>query len=297
MINWDDHRFFLAVARGASIRKAADGLGTSRSTVQRRITSLEKQFGTRLFERMPDGYFTTPAGENLLQASIRMEAEVNAATRRLAGLDAELRGTIRISLSGALATYVLMSEFAAFNQLHPEIRLEIISTYDMPDLARREADVAIRISNDPPEHLVGRRLLKVARAAYVSARYLEENDPPPPMHRLGWIGWSSDPSSTQWVEDSDHPDLPVTTIITDPYATVGAVRAGMGISILPCFMGDTEPDLRRMPPANLQLLTDLWVLTHEDLRNTARIRIFTAFISEALLRHKSLLEGKAISVS
>jgi len=251
MANWDDRRFLLAVAREASVRKAADKLGTSRSTVLRRITALEGELGVRLFERMPNGYFTTPAGEEMLRAAERMEAEANAADRRLAGRDAELSGTIRVSLSGALATYVLMPDFAAFGQAHPEIRLEILSTYDMPDLARREADVAIRISNDPPEDLVGRRILKIARAAYVCARHLPDSDNPSALHQLSWIGWSLDPSSRQWVTDSGYPNLPVSTIITDPYATVQAVRAGMGMSILPCFMGDVEPDLHRMPPGNL----------------------------------------------
>jgi len=114
-----------------------------------------------------------------------------------------------------------------------------------------------------------------------------------PLRELCWIGWSLDPSSLQWVKDSDHADLPVGLIVSDPYATIEAVRAGMGISILPCFMGDAESDLRRMPPGKLQRETDLWILTHEDLRNTARIQVFTGFMADALLRHRDLLEGRS----
>ena len=293
MTNWDDHRFFLAVAREASVRKAAETLNTSRSTVLRRITALEDELGVRLFERMPNGYFATPAGEELRRAAERMEAEADTAERRLAGRDAELSGTIRVSVPGVLATYLLMRDFAAFNQAHPEIRLQIVSTYEMPDLARREVDVAIRISNDPPDDLVGRRILKMARAAYVSADHLPNPAGPAPPRELSWIGWSLDPSSLQWVEESGYPNLPVNTIITDPYVTIEAVRAGIGMSILPCFMGDTEPGLHRMPPGRLQRQSDLWVLTHEDLRNTARIRVFTSFVADALLRHRDLMEGRA----
>lgn len=294
MTNWDDRRFFLQVAREASVRKAAEKLGTSRSTVLRRVSALESELGVRLFERMPSGYFTTPAGEELRDATERMEAEFATANRRLAGRDAAMRGTIRVSLSGALATYVLVPELERFRRLHPEIKLEVLSTYDMPDLAQREADVAIRISNNPPLDLVGRRILRIARAAYVCEQYLAGKDNTETLLPLSWIGWSLESSGVQWVKESSHPELPVSTVITDPYATVAAVRAGIGMSILPCFMGDQEPDLHRMPPGKLQRETDLWVLTHEDLRNTARIRIFTQFVADALLRHRDLLEGKNV---
>lgn len=297
MQNWDDHRIFLAVARETSIKKAADTLVVNRSTVLRRITAFETRLGVRLFERLPDGYFTTPAGEEMMQSTIKMEAAADEASRRVAGRDNRLSGTITVSLSVALAAYVLMPDLAAFSQAHPGIRLEILSTYDMPDLARREADVAIRISNDPPEDLVGRRVVKVARAAYIGAAHIGEARgrharPNDPDASLSLIGWSTDPSSLQWAEDSHIPRLPVGTIITDPFATVKALEAGMGISILPCYMGDSEPGLCRIPAGNLQRLTDLWILTHRDLRHTARIRQFTSYIAGSVLQHRDLLEGR-----
>jgi len=297
MMEWDDYRFFLAVARKTSVKQAADQLGVNRSTVLRRITGFEKRLGVRLFERLPNGYFTTPAGDEMLAFAEKMEALSNDVDRHIAGRDKKLSGTIRVSLSGALATYVLMPDLAAFAQAHPDIRLEIQSTYGMPDLARREADVAIHISNDPPEDLVGRRVVKVARAAYIGADFVNAGQEPDthsarPDPRQNWIGWSSEPSSMQWVEDSDFPDLPITTVITDPYATIKALEAGMGMTILPCYLGDSEPGLRRVPPGNLQWQMDLWVLTHKDLRNTARIRKFTGYITNALIRQRDLLEGR-----
>lgn len=292
MKNWDDRRFFLAVAREGSLNKAAEKLSVNRSTVLRRITAFEKELGVRLFERLPNGYFTTAAGEEMMRAAERMEDAVNDADRVLAGRDAKLCGTIRVSVSGALATYVLMPDITAFNQAHPEIRLEILTTFDMPDLARREADVAIRISNDPPDDLVGRRVVKVARAAYVGKQNLPHVKNSAPGLPLSWIGWSLEPSSRQLFEESNYSDLPVDTIISDPYTTVRALRCGMGMSILPCFMGDSEPELYRMPPGNLLIQTDLWVLTHQDLRNAARIQIFTNFLVEALSRQRDLLEGR-----
>jgi len=295
MMNWDDHRFFLAVARQTSVKKAAEVLGVNRSTVLRRITAFENELGVRLFDRLPNGYFTTAAGDEILESAAKMEAEASEVSRRVAGRDTSLSGTIRVSLSGPLATYVLMSDFAAFSEHHPDIKLELMTSYNMPDLDRREADVAIRISNDPPDDLVGRRIVKVARAVYMGDAFLtEENnlhqqtDSPP-----NWIGWSLDPSSMQWIEDSDFPELPVGAVVTDPYATVKALEAGMGMSVLPCYMGDSEVGLCRVPGGKLRWSTDLWVLTHKDLRNTSRIRKFTDYISEALVRQRDLLEGNS----
>ncbi len=291
MTNWDDHRFFLAVARKASVKKAAELLEVNRSTILRRITAFEEKLGVRLFERLPNGYFTTAAGDEMMATAQKMEAVANEVDRRIAGRDTRLSGTIRISLAGALGSYVLMPDLAAFSHAHPDIKLEIVSKYDMPDLARREADVAVHISNDPPDDLIGRRIVKVARAAYIGSKYLHRISTKDPAAALNWIGWSLDPSSPQWVEDSDFPDIPVGTIITDPYATIQALEAGLGMSILPCYLGDSEPGICRAPAGNLQWQTDLWVLTHKDLRNTARIRKFTSFISDAIIRHRNLLEG------
>ena len=295
MKNWDDHRFFLAVARQTSLKKAAEVLGVNRSTVLRRITAFEKELGVRLFDRLPNGYFTTAAGDEILESAAKMEAEASEVRRRIAGRDTRLSGTIRVSLSGPLATYVLMPDFAAFSEHHPDIKLELMTSYNMPDLDRREADVAIRISNDPPDDLVGRRIVKVARAVYMGAAFLTAEDNPHPQSAssLNWIGWSVDPSSMQSIEDSNFPDRPVDAVVTDPYATVKALEAGMGMSILPCYMGDSESGLCRIPGGNLRWSTDLWVLTHKDLRNTSRIRKFTDYISEALVRQRDLLEGNS----
>lgn len=285
MANWDDHRFFLAVARAASVRKAAEALRASRSTVTRRIEALERDLGVRLFERMAGGYFATPAGEELRKAAERIEAEALAARRRLSGETTAPGGVVRVSLSGPLMRYALTPDLAAFQRAHPEIRLVILNTYAMPDLGRGDVDVALRVSNDPPEDLVGRRLLRVARAAYLAA------DPALDPAELGWIAWSADGLSRQWIDASDHPDRPTALVVTDPYATVEAARAGMGMAMLPCFMGDQEPGLRRVPPGRLLRQDDLWALTREDLRSVARIRLFMDFIIAALLRRRALLEG------
>lgn len=292
MTNWDDYRFFLAIARHASVRKAAMTLDVSHSTVLRRITAFEDALKVRLFERTPTGYFTTEAGDELLPIAQRVEEETTNASRRIAGRDNELSGKIRVTMPGILATHLLMPDLAAFRRLHPSIELHITPAYSLANLSKQEADVAIRISNDPPENLFGRRIVKVFRSAYISEDYLPStprgDDTPP----LSWIGMIDAQSSFQWMEDSGFPDIPIGAIIGDPHATLEAVKAGIGMAILPCYMADTQPDLYRMPPAKLQPHSDLWILTHEDMRNTARIRKFISFMADAILLHRNLLEGK-----
>ncbi len=248
--------------------------------------------GVRLFERLPTGYCMTAAGEEMLRSAERMEREANDVDRRLQGSDARLTGEIRITMPAAFATHLLMPEIAAFRRAYTDIRLDILTANAMADLAQREADVAIRMSNNPPDDLVGRRVLKMAAAGYVSADHLPGADSKVVLSDLNWLAWSDDPRTRQWIRDSDYPDVPVGAVINDPLVALEAARAGLGMAMLPCFLGDPTPDLHRMPPGNLKLRTDLWVLTHADLSKTARIRRFTTFITEAILRHRNRLEGK-----
>lgn len=296
MKDWDDHRFALAVSRTASVKKAADILGVNRSTVLRRINAFEDALGVRLFERLPSGYFLTPAGEQVAAVAQEMERLVDDGERRVAGQDIKLQGKIRVSISATLLSYVLVPAINAFIKSYPEIELEIVTTYGLLDLAKREADVAIRISNDPPEDLVGRRVLRVARAVYEAGNNAQTGEPEKASgqiihHSDAWIGWFPDADSSPLIEESDFSDYPIKTTITDPHSTVKAIAAGIGISVLPCYIGDQEPLLRRKAPGKIERATDLWVLTHKDLRQVARIRTFVDFIYEAIEKQKILLEG------
>ncbi len=245
--------------------------------------------GVRLFDRNPTGYLLTQAGEDLLRAATDMETLMLDASRRLAGQDDKVSGIIRVALSAPLVAGPLADDLTLFTQRHPDIRLELLTSYGMANLFRREADVAVRISNDPPDDLVGRRILTVARSCYAASRCIHEG-------RLEasqkWIGWSTGSDAAHWYDETDYPNMEMGAIIDDPFATLEAVRAGMGAAILPCFMGDAAPGVSRIPPGKLLLKQDMWVLTHKDLRKTARVRIFTDFISKALLQRKDLYEGK-----
>lgn len=290
-IDWDDLRLFLAVARQTSIRQAAIALNVSHSTVLRRINTFEKTLGTRLFERQANGYFMTAAGEGMLESATKIEAEMTTVNDKAAGYERASSSKIRITLPGIFCSHLLMPEFAIFQRENPEVILEIIPGYAMANLAKREADVAIRVSNDPPNDLVGRHVLDMGRATYVRKDLVEKYGTECP-DKVGWVSWSDHPSSQLWKEESDYPEAATSLVTSDPISALTAVKAGMGMSLLPCFVGDKEDELCRMPPGSLHWCTNVWVLTHEDLRNTARIQNFTAFISTAIRQHRDLIEGK-----
>src|SRR6195952_4867507 len=148
MIDWDDIRYFLAVARGSSVRAAAEGLGVNHSTVLRRIAQLEERLGARMFERLPAGYRLTAAGDEVLELAEQMEASSLQLETRVFGRDRSVRGLLRVTLTPILATHLLMPDFADFARLHPDIEMEILSSGELANLTNREADVAIRVVYD-----------------------------------------------------------------------------------------------------------------------------------------------------
>ncbi|NIZ63226.1 LysR family transcriptional regulator [Sedimentitalea sp. CY04] len=292
MNDWDDLRFFLAVARKGSIRGAAGLLGVNHSTVSRRIDAFEKKLGTRLFERLPSGYLITQAGEEMSRSAAKIEAEFDTIGRQVTGRDTQLDGVLKVSLHNSLADKLLMPLFVEFQRNYPEIELDFDIDHSMADLSRREADVAIRISNDPPDSLVGRRVVRYATSTYASLEYLERTRNLEDRKALAWIGWYDPVPDPQWIRDSQYPDVSARNHICHPLTQLAAAKAGMGLAMLPCFMADTEPDLRRVPNASINPSRDVWVLTHEDLRHTARVRHFTDFMVKGILAEKDLLEGK-----
>lgn len=292
MKDWDDLRYFLAVARAGSIRGAASALRVNHSTVSRRIEAYERKLGVRLFERFPKGYLMTAAGEELRAAAETVESEITAIDRHLAGRDHKLSGELRVTMPDALAQNLLMPAIAAFCAAYPQIELEMIVSYTLADLSRREADVAIRVTNDPPDNLVGRRICRFAMAIYASKAYLATHSLEGRGRDLTWIGWDDAVAHPQWVRESPYPNAPARNRLPNPMVQMAAAKAGMGIAMLPCFLADREPDLYRLPDTHTLPGRDIWILTHEDLRHTARVRLFLDEMTAALVGQKNLLEGR-----
>lgn len=291
--NWDDLRIFLAVARQGSLSGASRTLGVNHSTVFRRITAFEEALKVRLFDRLPSGYTMTPAGEEMFATAQRMEEEVAILGRHITGQDVRLSGTIRLTAVDSLATRSLPRYIAAFRSLYPDIEFELIVASEVLDLSKREADVAIRTSMGPPETLVGRALADVAFAVYGSADYLA---------RVGKSAFGE----LDWVTPDDSAPVRMLGRVVSEIKQNGravfrtnsvnaiaeAVKAGLGVGLLPCWIGDVEPGLRRLGRDLDALKPKLWLLTHEDLRRTARIRAFLDFMGKEFIRDRDLIEGR-----
>jgi DNA-binding transcriptional LysR family regulator len=289
---WDDLRYVLAVANAGSLAGAARSLGVNHTTVLRRVGAFEKRLGLRLFERLPTGYVLTAGGEELIAAARHIDDTVTTLGRKLAGQDLRLSGTVRVTTTDTLMASVLPEILAEFRESHPGIQIEIAVSNLMFNLTKRDADVAIRPAKDPPEALIGRRIAKTAFAIYGSPHYLAKHKAKD-LADHQWVGPDDSLAGTsvaQWMRS----ELPESEIALRTDSLLGlwqAAQAGLGLAALPCYLGDTAPDLVCVHPPIAEMETALWILTHEDLRHTARIRAFTEFAASAFSRRRPLLEG------
>ena len=282
-IDWDDVRLFLELTRRGSARGAANALGLSHSTVVRRVERLEADLGARLFDRDFTGYRPTAAGETLIDSALKAEEAIIAADRQLHGQDARLTGQITLTLPDIVATHFLMPDLVRFAEQYPEIDLKMLISYDIFDLARREADVAIRVYTDnrmPPDDLIGRNLGPVYSCYYASKDYLERHDLSAADSTARWIGWSDEEPYPDWVRESPFPNVPAYGYFNNGMLQASAVQHGLGIAALPCFVGDDLAGVVRIPGCEPYSNYDVWMLTHPDLRDAARHRVFREFIAE-----------------
>lgn len=289
-LNWDDLRIVLSIARSGSIRKAARTLRVSHSTVLRRLREIEAATRVRLFERKLDGYEATAAGQDVFDTACEVEDVVLGLERRVAGRDLRLSGSVRVTLADHFFP-LLAPAFQDFARLHPgiELTLEIGAGYS--DLAHRAADVAIRIASEPPPELVGRRLATAAVGVYGSRDYLEQRSIKQ-LDALEWIGLEVDSSMSfaQWMR-AHVPKARIALRVSANWALREAVEAGVGVALLPCALGDLQPGWRRVTLLR-DVAAPLWILTHKDLRTTARVRVVRDFVTEVVVRHKGVIEGK-----
>src|SRR5580658_608486 len=303
MIDWDDVRYFLAVAREGSVRAAAERLKVNHSTVLRRIAQLEERLGAHMFEKLASGYRLTDAGEEILELAVQMEASSNQLETRVFGRDESVRGLLRVTLAPVLATHLLMPDIADFARLHPDVEMEILPSGELANLTNREADVAIRVvydRNTLPLNLHALKGPELFGGVYMSRDLLDVWRAGAPDLLDVWRAGARD--AIRWIVISSHgiPDwarkgevrtteVPFRT--TDGEAQIVAVRQGIGITTLPCFIGDADPLLARVPGADLHMYGTVWLLTQGETRKTKRVRLFTEFVSRRLAAYAPLLAG------
>jgi len=286
MNDWDDIRYFLAVARCGNVTSAAKMLGVNHSTVSRRIRALEEKHGVRLFERIPTGYEMTDSAADIYELAIEIESKNSQVSRQLFGQDSRLQGKINITMPHDILEYCLIEQLAEFRAFQPNIHLNLFVAKGLKDMAAREADVAIRLTDNPPDYLIGKKVAALQHGIYGNC-LISSSDKQP------IIVWSGEESLPSWAQEH-FPNGEIVMRVDDLYSMYCAVKAGIGIARMPCYLPDVIAD-EQVERFNIDLPRStwgVWVLSHIDLRNTARVRCCREFITEKLMEQKALFEGK-----
>ena len=290
---WDDFRLVKAIADAGGMTGAAAALGVNHSTVFRRLGQIEEAVGQTLFERHKTGYVATVAGEDMAQLAARMDEDVSAFARKIAGRENAPSGEVRITTTDTLFLHLLVPIFAMLRLAHPSIRLDIVIANQALNLSRRDADIAIRASDSPPEALVGRKLATLAWAVYGHASADNAQPETSALFEQPWVTLGDQLShikAARYVRERVAPER----IVLKTSAVLGmaeAIEAGIGIGPLPCFIGDQRSGLRRVMQPNPDFGTALWLLTHPDIRQSPRIRATLDGLAIEIGRHRALIEG------
>jgi DNA-binding transcriptional LysR family regulator len=294
---WDDFKLVRLVAEAKSLAGAAERLGVNHSTVFRRLGQLEEALGTKLFERHRTGYALTPAGEEMAALAERMDEDVAGFARKLAGQVLSPAGELRVTTNDTLLAHLLTPLFARFSEQCRDVRLDVVLSNQALNLSKRDADVAIRATDTPPETLVGRRAATIAWALYGRAA----NFPIPgavdliSLYERRWVALGDNLAfvkAARFVRDHVAAERIVYKVNT-VLGLTEAVEAGIGIGPLPCFIADARPALVRLSAPNPDFSTGLWLLTHPDLRHSARVRVFLDFLAAEITKQRKYLEGGA----
>ncbi|MBL4789675.1 MAG: LysR family transcriptional regulator [Kordiimonadaceae bacterium] len=291
-MNWDDLRIFLAVAEAPSMRVAAKNLKISHSTVSRRVEALEREMDVKLFDRTTDGYRLTRSGDELLPVATSMQEQLFSFNRNVAGRDAELKGRVCVAVLDLLAISLLMPHFRDFMEAYPNIKLTVLDGMAPLDLSKRQADVAFRYTNRPPEHLIGTKLGVDHQAAYATRDYLEKHNPNKPDSDAKWVAWGRPEGKPSWIARSPFPQLETAGYFNHMLIQHQAVREGLGIGYFACIVGDKDPELVRISEPEPTYC--LWLLSHRDLRATARMRAFRQFIIKRQPQIEAALAGRSL---
>lgn len=295
-MSWDDLRLIKAIAEKRNLPAAAKEIGVNHSTVFRRLKQVEDALGTPLFEKHRTGYTLTQAGEEIAALAERVDDDIAAVTRKLMGQDIAPAGELRVTTNDSLLVHFLTPLFGKFRQQCQDVRLDIVISNQALNLSKRDADVAIRATKNPPENLIGRRTAKIAWALYG----LKSEFPNPEaltyddLRRQYWVTLGDNLTmlpSVKWVRDhvaAERIAYKINTVL----GIAEAVEAGIGIGHIPCLIGDANPALTRLKSPDPDFAEDLWLLTHPDLRHSPRVRVFMDFVAAEIAKQRKLIEGQ-----
>ncbi len=296
MPDWSDVRHFLEVSRAGTLAAAARKLKVDDTTVGRRVAALERELGAKLFERTPDGLVLTAAGEAMRAAGEEMEQAALRGEQRVIGTDRAPSGLVRFATTEMLGRAVVLPAIRRLRETHPQIRVELNTGVARLDIARREADAALRDIRPESGALVSRRAARVAFTAYASREYLAAR--PRPVRGGGFAGHdvvAFEPTIRAWREGelAGEPlhDTRTALRTNNGYVLLDAVALGIGIGDLPCHVADLDPRLRRVFADDRVELEDVFLVAHEDVQRTGRVRAVLEAVEAQLKAIAPLLLG------
>lgn len=285
MHNWDDFRYFRAVAISGSYSQAAKDLVVNHSTVSRRIQALENSHGVKLFERTQKGYQLTQAGASIYDIVEKLHDDSQKASRILQGQDARLEGNITLTMPHDVFELILAMPLNEYYQQNPAIKFNLLVSNGLRNMANREADLAVRITPSPPDYLIGSQITTLQHGFYQRTDLAVKNHTP-------IVVWNGHTEMPDWaIEHFPNPEIVLK--VDDLFAMYEAVKAGFGIARMPCFLPDflNSEQVDRLPIFIPRSNWGVWVLSHEDLRNSAKINSCRAFLKETLNENIKYFDG------
>lgn len=289
IMEWSDIKYYLAVMREGSVTQAGQSLGVNHTTVSRRITAFEKKLNVRLFDRLPTGYKATEAADKIFNHALQMEESALSIDREILGGDNELRGSLRLTIETYVASRILFPYLAEFRRRYPLIEIQIKSSSDLSNLNFREADIAIRLTPSPPENLVGKKICMMGHGIYASKDYLD-NFMEIKNNIVDLVLWGSEKEKPVWSK-ALFSGSKVAVRVDTAGNMLAAIKGGLGLARLPCYLAEGEETIRQLPIALTPSSWGLWVLSHPDLRDTARVRVCREFLYDIFERQRNIIEG------
>jgi DNA-binding transcriptional LysR family regulator len=281
--DWDDVRFFLAVAKTGSFSAAATQLNTKQTTVGRRIQALERRLGAKLFDRHRHGMEVTPAARGVLMQAESMMSNATSIERHLAGLDREMAGIVRIAATEGLAAHWLVPRLSQLRRSHPDIIVQAIAGDQVLDLATRQADLAIRFFRPTSNQLVAARVGQFNMSILASASYVEQYGLPQKLsdlrehHIVDHTTLHTLPAMKPWSEAVES-STNIVLRTNSSYAAIAAVQVGYGISVFPDYV--TKSSTLIAAPIDLNIIRDIWLVSHEETNKGVRIRTVIDYVRE-----------------
>ena len=297
MLDWNDLRFFLELARHGKLVQAAARLHVDHTTVSRRINALEEQLEVRLFDRSPRGYQLTDAGVRLVPYAEKMESSANLVHQDIAGKDSQLSGTVRVATPEALGSQVIAQHIHEFRREHPGIEIELVAETRRASLSKREADIAIRLSRPQTGRLVAWKLCDYRIRLYASRQYLLRHkviESVADLEQHQFVSYIDDlveMRELRYLEDTiKNPKVVFRS--SNVIAQFNAIQQGVGLGMVHCFMAERESNLDVVLADEIGVDRSYWLLVHEDLRHVARVEAVCDFLTRMLRVNRRLMMGE-----